>query len=141
MSSGVPLMKPTLDGKRNAGLHLTEHGVHDSLRFGLCKVKENLSMVHPLENSEKHFLQNEEAARLTSLRNQQGIHAPMRLAIELKATRSIGRLPFLESSGLSTASLCGSDETIDFTDILGLPEFDERNLVPHVVMERKFGDF
>lgn len=84
------------------------------------------------------YVRNEEAARMVSLRNQQGLHAPMKLAAELKATRSIGRLPFMESSGLSTATLRGDDEKMDFSDFLGLPEFDERNLVPHVVMERRF---
>lgn len=45
-------------------------------------------------------------------RNTQGIHAPMRIAMELKATEKIGRLPFLSSSNLMKDVLLGRDEDI-----------------------------
>lgn len=77
--------------------------------------------------------------QMNVLRNTQGLHAPIKLAAELRATRAVGRLPFLESSGLSTATIKSSDDSIDFTDILNLPEQDERFFVPHIVMEHKLG--
>lgn len=46
------------------------------------------------------------------LKNTQGIHAPMRLAMELKATEKIGRLPFLPSSNMMRDVLLGKDEEI-----------------------------
>lgn len=46
------------------------------------------------------------------LRNSQGLHAPMRLAMELKATEKIGRLPFLPSSNMMKDVLLGKDEEI-----------------------------
>ncbi|CAD1472918.1 unnamed protein product, partial [Heterotrigona itama] len=46
------------------------------------------------------------------LRNTQGLHAPMRLAMELKATEKIGRLPFLPSSHMMKDVLLGKDEEI-----------------------------
>lgn len=49
---------------------------------------------------------------MTMLRNTQGIHAPMRLAMELKAADKIGRLPFLPSSGLMRDVILGRDDEI-----------------------------
>lgn len=46
------------------------------------------------------------------LRNSQGLHAPMRLVMELKATEKIGRLPFLPSSNMMKDVLLGKDEEI-----------------------------
>lgn len=37
---------------------------------------------------------------MTVLRNTQGLHAPLRLAMERRAAKQIGRLPFLPSSNL-----------------------------------------
>lgn len=46
------------------------------------------------------------------LRNVQGLHAPMRLAMELKAAERVGRHPFMPSSGLMRDVLLGRDEEI-----------------------------
>lgn len=46
---------------------------------------------------------------MTMLRNAQGLHAPMRLAMEIKASEKIGRLPFLPSSMALRDSLLGKD--------------------------------
>ncbi|XP_043522769.1 proteasome maturation protein-like, partial [Frieseomelitta varia] len=47
------------------------------------------------------------------LRNTQGLHAPIRLAMELKAAEKIGRLPFLPSSHMMKDVL-GKDEEIGY---------------------------
>ena len=46
------------------------------------------------------------------LRNTQGLHAPLRLAMELKSTEKIGRLPFLPSSNLMRDVILGRDDDI-----------------------------
>ena len=46
------------------------------------------------------------------LRNTQGIHAPLRLAMELKAAEKIGRLPFLPSSNMMRDVILGRDDDI-----------------------------
>lgn len=48
------------------------------------------------------------------LRNTQGLHAPMRIAMELKATEKIGRLPFLPSSNMMRDVLLARDEEIGY---------------------------
>jgi len=48
------------------------------------------------------------------LRNMQGLHAPLRIAMELKATENIGRLPFLSSSNVMRDVLLGKDQNIGY---------------------------
>lgn len=43
------------------------------------------------------------------LRNTQGLHAPLRMAMEIKAAEKVGRLPFLPSSNVMRDSLLGYD--------------------------------
>lgn len=49
---------------------------------------------------------------MTMMRNTQGLHAPLRLAMELKAANKIGRLPFLPSSNVMRDIILGKDEDI-----------------------------
>ena len=46
------------------------------------------------------------------LRNTQGLHAPMKLAMEIKAAEKVGRLPFLPSSNIMRDVLLGYDEDL-----------------------------
>lgn len=70
------------------------------------------------------------------LRNVQGIHAPLRISMELRANQNVGRLPFLSSSNLSSDIIMGRDDRIDFTDILYPADMHEQLNRPHVAMER-----
>jgi len=54
----------------------------------------------------------------STLRNIQGLFAPLKLQREMKAVQQVQRLPFLQSSNLSLDILRGNDETIGFEDIL-----------------------
>ena len=54
------------------------------------------------------------------LRNTQGIHAPMRLAMELKTAEKVGRLPFLSSSLAMKDVILGRDEEIGYKAIIKL---------------------
>ena len=51
---------------------------------------------------------------MVMLRNAQGLHAPMRLAMEIKAAEKVGRLPFLSSSMAMRDSLMGKDLEIGY---------------------------
>ncbi|CAN9506038.1 unnamed protein product [Ophioblennius macclurei] len=115
------------------------YGVQDSLRSGFTSVKNELIPSHPLELSEKNFQQNKDKMNLSSLRNIQGLHAPLKLQMEFRAARQIQRLPFLSSSHLALDTLRGSDESIGFEDILNDPGQSELMGEPHMMVEYKLG--
>lgn len=74
---------------------------------------------------------------MNMLRNVQGIHAPLRISMELKAFQNVGRLPFLPSSNLSADIISGRDDYLDFSDILYPTDVHERMNQPYAVMEQK----
>lgn len=92
---------------------------------------------HPLKAVEETFAQRELETNLQLLRRNEGIAAPMRIAMEMQAYKKVGRLPFLPSSRLHLDVITGRDETIDFGDFLGSDEFSERLSQPHVLAEKK----
>ena len=73
------------------------------------------------------------------MRNVQGLHAPLRIMMELKCFDNVGRLPFHPSSNLSKDVILGRDDYISFEDILNPPDVHENLVRPHIVMERKLG--
>lgn len=73
------------------------------------------------------------------LRNVQGLHAPLRIGMELKAVKQVGRLPFLQSSNALYDSLTGRDLEIGPEDIFNTAEFREVTGQPHAVCERSMG--
>lgn len=73
------------------------------------------------------------------LRNTQGLHAPLKLSMELKAANKIGRLPFLPSSNLMSEVLTGRDIEIGFEDYLNIAEFREVAGQPHAMVEKSLG--
>ncbi|XP_041817879.1 proteasome maturation protein [Chelmon rostratus] len=115
------------------------YGVQDSLRSGFSSVKNELLPSHPLELSEKNFQLNKDKINFSTLRNIQGLHAPLKLQMEYRAARQIQRLPFLQSSNLALDTLQGSDEAIGFEDILNDPAQSEMMGEPHMMVEYKLG--
>ena len=111
---------------------------HD-LRKGLPCVKNELLPSHPLELSEKNFQLNQDKMNFSTLRNIQGLFAPLKLQMEFKAVQQVQRLPFLPSSNLSLDILRGNDETIGFEDILNDPSQSELMGEPHLMVEYKLG--
>uniref|UniRef100_A0A669BU37 Proteasome maturation protein n=1 Tax=Oreochromis niloticus TaxID=8128 RepID=A0A669BU37_ORENI len=101
------------------------YGVQDSLRSGFTSVKNELLPSHPLELSEKNFQLNQDKMNFSTLRNIQGLHAPLKLQMEYRAARQIQRLPFLQSSNLALDTLRNSDESIGFEDVLNDPAQSE----------------
>ncbi|KAL1131696.1 hypothetical protein AAG570_011309 [Ranatra chinensis] len=90
---------------------------------------------HPLQLHEENYSMMDEKMGMKLLREVQGLHAPLKLATEIRATKLIGHLPFLQCSKLSFATVKGLDDVIDFTDILNPVDLFEKNIVPHVAME------
>ncbi|KTG03655.1 hypothetical protein cypCar_00034514 [Cyprinus carpio] len=115
------------------------YGVQDSLRRGFSSVKNELLPSHPLELSEKNFQLNQDKMNFNTLRNIQGLHAPLKLQMEYRAARQIQRLPFLPSSNLALDTLRGTDDTIGFEDILNDPVLSEVMGDPHIMTEYKLG--
>lgn len=76
---------------------------------------------------------------MVMLRNVQGLHAPLRIAMERNAAKKIGRLPFLPSSNIMLDVLTGRDIEVGPEDIYGIPEFIEVGGQPHAVVERTLG--
>lgn len=76
---------------------------------------------------------------MTVLQNTQGLHAPLRLAMELRSAKKIGRLPFLASSNVMYDSLTGRDLQIGPEDVYNTSEFWEVSGQPHAVVEKFLG--
>ncbi|KAM3935990.1 proteasome maturation protein [Leptodactylus fuscus] len=113
-------------------------GVQDTLRTGFTSVQSDLLPSHPLELSEKNFQINQDKVNFSTLRNIQGLHAPLKLQMELRAAKQVQRLPFLQSSNIALDTLRGN-ECIGFEDILCDPSESELIGEPHMMMEHKLG--
>ncbi|VDM30224.1 unnamed protein product [Hydatigera taeniaeformis] len=96
---------------------------------------------HPAAAAEAQ--RGEVAQRMQSmrvLRSTQGLHAPLRLAMEEKVMKLMApRLPGIYAHHPLAAQLSGALDTIDFCDILNDPEDAEVMVSPHLLMERKQG--
>ncbi|XP_078036510.1 proteasome maturation protein [Augochlora pura] len=139
MSFNLPSLvpKPTVDEK--VAVHNGYFGLPNPMISGPSGIKQSIGFSHPLEATEKNARKNRESMNMVLLRNTQGIHAPMRIAMELKAAERVGRLPFLPSSNMMRDVILGRDEEIGFEDILNTPEFREQMGQPHAVVEKSLG--
>ncbi|KAG8452857.1 hypothetical protein GDO86_004592, partial [Hymenochirus boettgeri] len=106
---------------------------------GFTSAQTELLPSHPLELLEKNFQINQEKVNLSTLRNIQGLHAPLKLQMEFKAVKQVQRLPFISSSNIALDTLRGNDECIGFDDILNDPSQSEIMGEPHLMMEYKLG--
>lgn len=117
-----------------------DYGVPDLMATGLTSTRPvHIVPPHPLEASEKNFHDNKLRLEMNMLRNTQGLHAPLKIAMELKAASKIGRLPFLPSSNLMSDVLLGRDDQISFEDYLNPVDFREESGQPHAVVEKSLG--
>jgi len=115
------------------------YGVPDHMRTGFANVKSGLISSHPLETTEKNFLQNQEILDFKMLRNTQGLQAPLKLKMERAVASKIQRLPCLPSSMVALDTLMGTDESIGFEDFLNVAGDSEVTCDPHLTMENKMG--
>ncbi|XP_075234431.1 proteasome maturation protein [Lycorma delicatula] len=138
MSFQIPPLKVKADGPSCTKTREGIYGIPDPMTYGIAAATPK-HVFHPLEASERNYAKNQEKIQMTVLRNIQGLHAPLRIAMELKAFNNVGHLPFLPSSGISRDVLLGNDDRIEFSDFLNMPEFQERRAQPHACMEHKLG--
>lgn len=66
----------------------------------------------------------------------QGMHMPLRLAMEQKVFESVGRLPILKSSHLHTEVLNDTLDTVTENDYLNPTEFKETLVPSFVIMDK-----
>ncbi|KAG2457046.1 POMP protein, partial [Polypterus senegalus] len=83
------------------------YGVHDTLRKGFTSVKHELLPSHPLELSEKNFQANHDKMNFCTLRNIQGLHAPLKLQMEFRAAKQFSKhaLPFFSQQLVPNAQI------------------------------------
>ncbi|KAK2588221.1 hypothetical protein KPH14_004256 [Odynerus spinipes] len=139
MSFGLPSLIPKPAVADQFNLNEDSYGVPSPMVAGLSGTRQKIGYSHPLEASELNYKKNQERMNMVLLRNTQGLHAPLRLAMELKASEKIGRLPFLPSSNVMRDVILGKDEEIGFEDILNTAEFREQMGQPHAVVEKSLG--
>jgi len=101
-----------------------------------ANVVAQLASVHPLKSSEENFEKNAFERDMQMLRKYEGLHAPLKLAMERHAFKNVGRLACLPSSNAHLDVLSGRDEMIDFSDFLGGHEFSEKLTNPHAVVAK-----
>ncbi|CAD5114871.1 DgyrCDS3904 [Dimorphilus gyrociliatus] len=139
MSLGYPSIRPRSNDQKIAeptGISKNEYELPDRM-FGSASVKSGLMQRHPLEESEKLWDKNQFDLNMAMLRNTQGISAPLKLTMERKFASKVGRLPCMRSSNVMMQTLNGSDETIDFDDILNTEPESAGN--PHILVEKRLG--
>lgn len=73
---------------------------------------------------------------MMGLMRTQGMHMPLRLAMEQKVFESVGRLPILKSSHLHTEVLNDTLDTITERDYLNPSDFNETLVPSFVVMDK-----
>ncbi|CAH1182651.1 unnamed protein product [Phyllotreta striolata] len=138
MSFALPSVKPRTTVPDSFSIQEDSFGGHDLMRHGLSSIKQNTQESHPLASQIKNE-ENKYKMNMTVLRNIQGIHAPLRIAVEMKAAKKIGRLPFLPSSNIMHDVLTGNDFDIGPKDVFNTSEFMELSGQPHAVMEKSLG--
>ncbi|XP_055333335.1 proteasome maturation protein-like [Paramacrobiotus metropolitanus] len=113
------------------------HGLRDALQSGLSSVARKAVDVHPLEISELYHDTQEDRMNYAMLRSTQGIHAPLRLQMEKFLVKQPSRNSVMPSSNLHLDVLNGKDETIDLEDVLNAPEYWEKEVHPHLLLEKR----
>ncbi|KAB0799737.1 hypothetical protein PPYR_07627 [Photinus pyralis] len=139
MSFALPSIKPKPSSPNEAILEdSTDVGVPTLLTSGLAG-REIDADLHPLISSERNYHKNRDAMNMAILRNTQGMHAPLRLNMELLAVKKVGRLPFLPSSNAMHDALTGRDLEVWPEDLYNTAEFREMAGQPHAVVEKSLG--
>ncbi|KAL5110641.1 Proteasome maturation protein [Taenia crassiceps] len=108
---------------------------------GLISGVDAAAAPHPAAAAEAQ--RGEAAQRMQSmrvLRSIQGLHAPLRLAMEERVMeRMVPRLPGIYAHHPLAAQLSGALDTIDFCDVLNSPEDAEVMVSPQLLMECQQG--
>ncbi|KZT56319.1 proteasome maturation factor UMP1 [Calocera cornea HHB12733] len=130
----VPSSNP---GASSASLKDTanEHGVHDTMRYGLRSLAADIKQAHPLQGRLESWEATQDNLKLNMQRNLYGLHAPVRLLMERKAVAQTPHMPAMPRSNLHLDILMGRDEALDVADFMA-PEGPEPVDI-HADMEKK----
>ncbi|BDA41886.1 probable proteasome maturation protein [Coccomyxa sp. Obi] len=111
---------------------------HDTLRLGLGSLKDQASVVHPVEAIQKSYPKNQVELKLGMLRNLYGSALPARMQLDRQILSKAGRLPGMPSSHLGLQSLTGELDDFCFESYVGFAE-DSETPGPdmHSLMEAK----
>ncbi|KAJ8951010.1 hypothetical protein NQ318_006394 [Aromia moschata] len=139
MSFALPSVKPKPEIPDRFGVHEGIFGTQDLMTNGLARAKCDVDTSHPLAASVQNYKAHQDRMNMSILRNTQGLHAPLRIAMELKSAKKIGRLPFLPSSNIMHDAMTGRDLEVGPEDIFNTLEFMEVVGQPHAVVERSLG--
>ncbi|XP_014680360.1 PREDICTED: proteasome maturation protein-like isoform X2 [Priapulus caudatus] len=137
MSSTVFDRTPVPEGK--VTIPEGSYGVPNRMLYGLQSAKEKIAPAHPLESTEKMHREPANHIDLNMLRRTQGMHAPLRLQMEIRAASKIRRLPCISSSNLMLDTVLARDDVITWDDVLNNPADAEMMLDPYLMMEKKLG--
>ncbi|XP_045471280.1 proteasome maturation protein [Harmonia axyridis] len=139
MSFSMPPVKCKPEAPITSIKNHKEYEVADTMLNGLANTQACVDVPHPLMLSEANYSKHRNNLDMTILRNTQGLHAPLRIGMEIKAAKKVGRLPFLTSSNIMFNTLKGRDIDIGPEDIFNQPEFSEVMGQPHAMVERSLG--
>ncbi|XP_063413424.1 proteasome maturation protein-like isoform X1 [Mytilus trossulus] len=134
-----PSMRPAVRGEHTVDIPEDQYGVPNVMLHGLQPGRKLERAVHPLEYSEKHWDENKRTMDFSMLRNTQGLHAPLKLQMEIHTAKHFGRLPCLASSNTMLDTLTGRDDLINFDDIFNSPYESEMVGDAHLLLEKRQG--
>ncbi|KAF5290558.1 hypothetical protein FQA39_LY14687 [Lamprigera yunnana] len=135
MSFGLPSIKVKSSLSHELILDDNNYCVNSLLTAGFSS-SEYVETSHPLILPERNYHKNRHQMNMAILRNVQGLHAPLKMSMEVRSIKQVGRLPFLPPSNALLDSLSGRDLEIGPEDIFNTPEFREVVGQPHAILEK-----
>ena len=99
---------------------------NDSLRKGFMPIGLGADKQHPVEKVQLKRLRNEETFKMKMYGATYGLHAPLRFCMERNILAQCGRHPGLPSSYIGLHTVMGTDDRLDFEDVLGVDNPVER---------------
>ncbi len=112
------------------------------LKSHLKTEKETLRPSHPLQASENAFEENRFKAEMEQLRRVQGLHAPLKIAMERNAVKNVGHFACIVGHGQGNVLddvLSGRDEDVGPSAMFGGKRRHETLSTPHDVIENSLG--
>ncbi|KAK2715931.1 uncharacterized protein LOC136039404 [Artemia franciscana] len=113
---------------------LNEDGLTNKMDLGQPLAKDTLETVHPLQSNAFKGIHNEKQLRMQQLRRLYGVHIPISMMNEERATRNVGHLPILPRHNAMLDSLTGRDNGLCEFDVYG----NERDIIvnPQELLEK-----
>ena len=115
----IPSLRPT--PRPLAAPEVGSFGVVDTLRTGLVNRRSDLTLKHPLEQSELLYDLNQHRIKFGMARKVCGAALPLTLQAERMYAANIKRLPGIKSSNLHLEVFLGVDEDLTIEDVFDRP--------------------